>query len=243
MHDMEKSSETGKMEDGGWATVSILSPSILPCRSAIPHRRTTVMHPRISSLVWILFALLLGPVLEGRAQHASMFADPKARKAGDILTVVLAERTAAQRESNWQNRSSSSMAGDAGIAGDAGLAGRFSADASFNKEALNRNQSVQSDLLRGTVSVRVTATDEIGNLVILGERRLSVNGETHVMKVAGIVRPFDIRYDNSILSYQIANASIEYHRAGFGRKFVRPGFLARAGAVAMLGAAIFFATQ
>ncbi len=91
------------------------------------------------------------------------------------------------------------------------------------------------------MTVVVVGVDSTGNLAIQGERRLSVNGEAHVMKVSGLVRPYDIRYDNSVLSYQIANANIEYRRAGFGRKWFKPGALVRWGVYALLGAGAYYA--
>jgi flagellar L-ring protein precursor FlgH len=102
---------------------------------------------------------------------------------------------------------------------------------------------VQSDLLQGTLTVSVAEVDDAGNLVIEGERRLNVNGVTHFMRVTGTVRPFDIRTDNTLFSYQIANADIEYRRDGLIQRYAGPGFFAKAGAVVVLGAAIFFGAQ
>ena len=205
------------------------------------NRDLLALNPTYGVALLLLMALLAS-ALSARAQ-TSMFADPTARQAGDVITIVLAERTAAQRESRWEDRAGSSLSGSGGIGSSSGLAGRFAADASFDKQARSRNESVQRDLLSGTITALVSGVDEAGNLLVNGERTLNVNGETHVMKVAGVVRPFDVRYDNSILSYQIANAHIEYRRAGFGRGFFRPAKLVRLGAVAILGAATFYAMQ
>lgn len=185
----------------------------------------------------ILFLVMSMPVMA----QTSLYSDPRANGEGDVLTIVLAERTSAARQSDWDNRSGSGFGGSANVSN--GVTGSFALDANFNKEALNRNQSSQRDLLTGTFTARVVERDAGGNLVIAGERRLNVNGETHLLRVSGLVRPFDVRYDNSVLSYQIANADIEYRHAGAHRRFVRPGFLARVGAVAVLGAALVYAAQ
>ena len=203
-------------------------------------RSPLAINPAYGLALALLAASLLSA---GSAQaQTSMFADPTARQAGDVLTIVLAERTAAQRESRWEDRAGAQLGGASGI-GAGSFAGRFATDASFSKEARSRNESVQSDLLSGTITAVVAGVDEAGNLRVEGERELSVNGETHLMKVAGTVRPFDVRYDNTILSYQIANASIEYRRAGLGRGFFRPAKLVRLGAAAVLAAATFLAMQ
>jgi len=194
--------------------------------------------PRLTAL-FLLLALALPA-----AGQTSMFADFKARQQGDIITIRLAERTAASRESGWENASKSRRGGAAEVGSNTDFTGRFAIDAQFSKEGMNRNESVQSDLLSGTMTASIIQRDTTGNLVISGERTLTVNGETHIMKLSGRVRPNDIRTDNTIFSFQIANASIEYRRAGgIKRSFMRPGRLARLGAIAILGGAIAFALQ
>ncbi|MFQ5572112.1 MAG: flagellar basal body L-ring protein FlgH, partial [Rhodothermales bacterium] len=168
---------------------------------------------------------------------------PKARKPGDMITIVLAERTAAQRESEYDNRSKSKMGGGSEISGGEKLSGKFALDAAFSRETSNRNETVQSDLLQGTVTATVVGVDSTGNLIIHGERKLNVNGVTHLMRVSGTVRPFDIRHNNTILSYQVANAFIEYRRDGFARKFIRPGTFVKIGGIAVLAAAVLFASK
>ncbi|QXD17140.1 flagellar basal body L-ring protein FlgH [Rhodocaloribacter litoris] len=177
------------------------------------------------------------------AQH-SMFADFKARGAGDVITIILAERTAAQRESGWANKADARIGGTASLSAGSGLSGAFAADARFNKSALHENESVQSDLLSGTMTATIVRRDEAGNLHVQGERRLSVNGETHIMRVSGLVRPYDVRTDNTVLSYQIANAAIEYHReGGITRSLFKPGRMVRLGLLAVLAGAVVYATQ
>ena len=58
------------------------------------------------------------------------------------------------------------------------------------------------------------------------------------MSVAGVVRTRDIRYDNTILSHQIANADVEYRQKGLVPSFFRPASLLRIGAVALVAAAV-----
>ncbi len=182
--------------------------------------------------------VLLAAFAAGPAQaQMSVFADPKAGVIGDLVTVVLVERTSAHRQSNWNNQSNAGIGAGADVS-SSDLSGRFALDANFNKEARNRNSSSQEDLLQGTITARVIEVDPAGNLVIEGERRLSVNGETHLLRVSGIVRPIDVRSNNSVRSPDIANADIEYRRSGIHRRWVRPAFFVRAGVVAVLAAAI-----
>jgi flagellar L-ring protein precursor FlgH len=213
--------------------------SLFPARSR-DHRPCRIAPILLAP---ILLAAVLFPSGSVRAQ-VSLFSDIKAFQVGDVITIRLAERTAAQRESGWQNKSNSRVTGSGGVAGGSALSGSFGVDATYSQEGLRRNESVQSDLLSGTMTALVVEVDPTGNLIIQGERSLNVNGETHLMRVLGTVRRFDINGDNSVLSYQLANASIEYTRAGgLRRAFMKPGTLAGIGTVLVLGAAVFYGTQ
>lgn len=185
----------------------------------------------------LLLLFTAGSTLSSRAQ-VSVFADPRAGALGDLVTVVLVERTSAHRQSAWQNQSNAALAGGANVNGGTDLSGRFALDATFNKQARNKNSSSQEDLLNGTVTARVTEVDPTGNLHIEGERRLSVNGETHLLRLSGVIRPIDVRSNNTVLSPDIANADIEYRRGGMHRRFFRPALFVRAGLVAVIAAAI-----
>lgn len=193
------------------------------------------MSPRV--LLAAFFIALTVTALPAKAQ-LSVFADPKAGIAGDLVTVVLVERTTASRQSAWQNASDAALSGSAQVSGDSDISGRFGVDATFNKAARNQNSSSQQDLLTGTITARVLEVDPTGNLVIEGERKLSVNGETHLLRISGVVRPIDIRSNNTVLSPDIASAEIEYRRGGLHRRFFSPALLVRAGAVAAVIAAI-----
>lgn len=202
-----------------------------------------VFPSRAGSSGAVLFLAAAGFLLTSPPALAqSMYADPRARSVGDVITIVLAEETSAQRASSYANNSNASSGGSAGV-NSPSVNGTFGLDTEFNNRSSNENETVQSDLLKGTLTARVTDTDEAGNLIVEGERRLNVNGVTHLMQVSGTVRPLDVRSDNTLFSYEIADAEVEYRRDGAIRRYTKPGFLAKAGMVAALGAAIFFGTQ
>lgn len=199
-----------------------------------------MMRALILSSVLLVAVLLMPHEATGQT---SMFADPKAQSEGQVLTVILSERTNAQRRSDYQSRSDAAMGGGAQVGGSDGLAGRFGADAEFSRSSNARNSSLQSDMLEGTFTATVTGTDDAGNLLISGERKLNVNGVSHTMRVSGTVRAFDVRFDNTIFSHQIANADIEYRQSGISRRFFRPGQLVRLDSIVVLGAAAVFAAS
>src|SRR5690606_4363552 len=172
--------------------------------------------PSMNRLTLIGATLAILMLARPASAQLSMYADPKATAVGELLTVVLVERTTAQRQSAWSNESDAGMAASAGLSGGS-LARSFALDAVFNKEARNQNRSSQQDPLSGTITAQVLEVDQRGNLVIEGERKLTVNGESHLLRISGLVRPVDVRSNNTVLSPDIANASIEYRRGGMHR--------------------------
>ncbi len=170
----------------------------------------------------------------------SMFSDVKAYQVGDLVTVVLVERTSASRAAASQSAANQQFGGSANM--PASVGGFFGLDAQFGQQNSADSRAVQSDLLSGTITARVVQVDQAGNLSIDGERRLSVNGSTHIMKVKGVVRPVDVRAGNTVLSPQIANADVEYSQEGQGMKFLRTSFLQKVGMAAVLIGAIVFSS-
>lgn len=185
-----------------------------------------------------VLAILIG--LPAPVQGQSLYTDPTAAEPGDMLTVILDEQTSAQRESSYEGSSSSGVSGNASATGN-GLGSQFGAGAEVESETDNSNQTVQSGTLSGTVTVRVVDVNQAGNLLVTGERNLTVNGATHVMEVSGIVRTDDIRFDNTVLSHQIANAKVKYNQSGIRHNgFFSKGLLLKAGSAVLVGVSIFF---
>lgn len=193
--------------------------------------------PRFSAPALLALALVI--CAPGTAPAQSLYTDPVAHESGDVLTVVLDERTSAERSSSYEGNSNSSISGG-GSASGPGLSSQFGADAQISSQTDNDNETAQSGTLTGTMTVRVVEVNQAGNLRVEGRRNMTVNGATHVMKVSGLVRADDIRYDNTVLSHQIANAKITYNQSGMRHSgFFSKGFLLKAGSAVLVGISIF----
>lgn len=170
-----------------------------------------------SRLLFVASLLVLPRAAEAQSLWAagdrSMYADRKAARPGDIVTVVVAESAAS---SNSQSKKSSreSALEDAvsrfvfspglsqrGELPSLGLAGK--ASASGGGEVSN-NQSLSS-----RAAVLVTDVMPNGNLVIQGVRVVTFSGETQYVVLHGIVRPDDVSAANTVLSSNVADAKIE----------------------------------
>lgn len=204
-------------------------------------RPPTAPPSRLLPLLLVL-AILLGHSAPALAQE-SLYSDPVAHEPGDVLTVILDERTSAERESSYQGSSNASVGGS-GAADGPGLSSQFGADAEIRSQTDNTNETAQSGTLTGTMTVRVVEVNQAGNLLVEGRRNMTVNGATHVMEVSGLVRADDIQYDNTVLSHQIANARITYNQSGMRHNgFFSKGFLLKAGSAVLVGLSIFLGLQ
>jgi flagellar L-ring protein precursor FlgH len=87
--------------------------------------------------------------------------------------------------------------------------------------------SAQSNKLDGTITVSVAQVLPNGYLVVQGEKWIGINQGDEFMRLRGIVRPVDIRADNTVLSTQVGNAQIAYGGTGVLADTNRQGWLTR----------------
>lgn len=160
-----------------------------------------------------------------------LYADKKALRTGDIITVKLEESTqatkAAKTETDKQSDSSlDPVIGLGGapvnIGGDSIQFG-ISSDASFTGDS----KSNQSNSLVGDISVNVMRVLPNGNLIIRGEKWLTLNTGEEFIRLEGMVRPQDVTADNTVESNRIANARIQYSGKGQGQEIQTAGWLTR----------------
>ena len=64
------------------------------------------------------------------------------------------------------------------------------------------------------LSVIIEETYQNGNYYVKGSKQLLIDGQMQEIIISGVIRPYDITPDNSILSTQIANLKIMYKKDG-----------------------------
>jgi len=166
-----------------------------------------------------------------QANGLSLFEDMKAHRVGDILTIQLVEKTnASKKASTSTNKEQNIDMASPTILG-AGVSYNgvdpLSNSASAKRDFTGDGASSQSNALTGSITVTVAQVLPNGNLVIRGEKVLTLNQGDEFIRLSGIVRPADIRSDNSVLSTQIANADIVYGGRGTLADSNQMGWLAR----------------
>lgn len=160
-----------------------------------------------------------------------LFMDLRARSVGDVLTIQLVEQTNASKESSSSTSRGTDI--DTGFPIFAGrpvtsggtpiLNNEIGASSSFTGQA----DASQSNSLSGSVTVTVAERLPNGNLLVRGEKWITLNHGQEFIRVQGIVRPVDIGPNNSIPSTKVADAKITYSGKGTLADSNRPGLLAR----------------
>ena len=163
--------------------------------------------------------------------EVSLWQNVTARNVGDTLTIRLAESTSAEKNAST-TASKSSQAEMTGpvvfgrpvtVNGTPVLEGSMDNQSSF----AGNGASKQSNALDGAISVTVAKRFANGNLLVRGQKWITINTGREFVRVEGIVRPSDIAPDNSVLSWKVADAYISYGGQGTVANASKPGWLYR----------------
>lgn len=148
----------------------------------------------------------------------SLFEDRKARDVGDLVTILLAERTnAVSSASTATSRDSATEIANPTLLGvQPTVDGRpmFETSLSGSRTFDGSADTAQSNRLDGSITATVVARLPNGNLVVQGEKWIQLNQGNELVRIQGIVRTADIAPDNTIASSRVAEARISYSGRG-----------------------------
>lgn len=152
----------------------------------------------------------------------SMVADKRATSIGDIVTILVQENNSASKDNSTQTSKKSSV--DAAI--EAFL---YSPDASKllthngklpalkmagKQDFSGAGKISNNEKVTARIAVRVVDVLPNRNLVIEGTRQIAFSGESQDAILRGVVRVEDIAANNTVYSYNIADATIKYVSKG-----------------------------
>ena len=147
-----------------------------------------------------------------------MYADRKAGRPGDILTIVVAEAVASSNSQSTKTSRDSTVADSVSSFVFPGLGASKGSMPSLTlagKSAYNGGGDItNTQSLTSRAAVLVTDVLPNGNLVIEGVRRVTFSGETQYVVLHGLVRADDVASDNTVQSSSIADARIEFITEG-----------------------------
>ena len=150
--------------------------------------------------------------------RVGLFDDTTAKYVGDVLTIVLIENTNASATSNTNSSKDNkvdlpgpTLAGQKVTKeGVEILQNKFSGEREFS----GQGTSAMNSSFNGKISVTVANVLPNRNLVVRGEKMMMLNQSDEYVRFIGIVRPQDIKQDNSIDSTRVANVHMAYGGQG-----------------------------
>ncbi len=169
-----------------------------------------------------------------QANSGSLTDDFKARRRGDIVTIVITETASASKEAKTDTSRGSTV--NAGIPNFLGLENvgllknnigdlskliNASVDSSFKGSGSTSRQ----ENLNATITARIINVLPNGNLMIEGRRNIKVNNEDQEIMLEGTIRPRDIGPNNTVNSIYVADARISYSGRGIISDRQSPGWL------------------
>jgi len=160
-----------------------------------------------------------------------LFENSVAHRIGDVLTITLDEKTDASKSAVTTTKKNTAIDTSAPtlLGAAATIRGRNLLNTSLNGATSfdGEGGSKQSNQLTGGISVTVLRRLANGNLLVRGQKWITINQGREFVRIQGIVRPVDIGPDNTVSSVRVADATIAYGAQGALNDANAKGWLAR----------------
>ena len=193
-----------------WGAVGIALAMLAACTPSTSIRQPMTAAPPAPQAV----AQKNGAIFQAGINDHPLFEDVRPHHVGDTLTVTLVESTSATQANavdatHKGSLSSNTPSATNNATGQTLLKGiGLSADSASS--LANASDSSGSNTLSGSITVTVTRVLPNGNLMVSGQKKVSINQTDEYIRLSGVVRPADIANDNTVPSIKVADARIEY---------------------------------
>jgi flagellar L-ring protein FlgH len=187
---------------------------------------TRVRYASVATLTALLALAALSAQAQTQGTNSfsqrSLFADRKAHRTGDMLTVLITESAAANATAQTTtNKDDNAFAFLTTPDSDKRWGGGIRSDFKGGGQIQRTGQ------LLARLAVVVDSIDVNGNLTIRGEQDIRVNNERQRIALTGVIRSEDIAPDNTIQSSRISQAKIEFKGDGVLARRQKPGIISR----------------
>jgi flagellar L-ring protein precursor FlgH len=146
------------------------------------------------------------------ATFRPMFEDARARAVGDTLTILISEKTSADKTSTATGAMTGSVNANTGqlLAIPGTTIGMLGINGSVTSKSDNKNTGSSGYNFTGTMGVTVMAVLSNGNLLVSGEKQMGLDRGAEYVRFSGVVPVRAIGAGNVVPSTLVADARIEY---------------------------------
>jgi flagellar L-ring protein FlgH len=163
------------------------------------------------------------------AAYRPLFEDRRARHVGDVLTILINEKTQAAKQASSNASKSSEI--DSSISAAAGLSlstlQKLGVNAESSSQYNDKSALNSSNTFSGNVTVTVIEVLPNGNLIVAGEKQVALDKGTEFIRLSGVVQPDTIQAGNTVSSSKVADARIEYRTSANFDKAEMMSWMAR----------------
>jgi flagellar L-ring protein precursor FlgH len=168
-----------------------------------------------------------GAIFQASAGYAPLTSGARANAVGDILTIILAERTQATKSATQGTDRSGAFGLTPPSTGPFSLFGTSDLNMRGAQSFKGTGQAAQSNALTGEISVTIVAAYTNGTMLVRGEKTVTLNRGEEIIRLSGLIRSADIGFDNRVPSTRVADARITYTGKGEVARASRQGWLQR----------------
>lgn len=210
-------------------TIALMAPAILALAACGPERATgysAALPAAPMASIDRTLAPATGAIFSTVSGYAPLHYGMRAHKVGDLVTVVLIERT----QTSKSTTSSTDRGGSFSITPPS--VGPFS----FNPGILSSGSgtsfdgsgdAAQTSSIRGDITVTIAEVLSNGVVRVRGEKLMMLSQGEEWIQISGLLRLTDINSDNRVASNRMADARITYTGKGSVQRASQPGLLAQ----------------
>ncbi|WP_379549948.1 flagellar basal body L-ring protein FlgH [Erythrobacter sp. W53] len=153
---------------------------------------------------------------------AGVASDNKASQVGDIVTIIIFETASATNRVGTRSGKDTSLNGgfSAGSVDE-------SLSLGFDSSYRGIGETERSDRFVASMAAQVVEVLPNGDLLVVGQQNMLVNGEKRDIQIRGQVRAVDVSPNNTVASSRLANAQINYDGKGYVTRSAKPGLINR----------------
>jgi flagellar L-ring protein precursor FlgH len=170
-----------------------------------------------------------GAIFQDGTARLLLFNDRRARFVGDTIMIAIEERLQASNTTS----STASREGEvtAAIPSIAGIIGKtfqgLDVRASSSNSHAGSGGASTNNILTGSIAVTVIEVLPNGNLLVSGEKQVSIGSNTEYIRFSGVVNPDSVTAANTVSSTRVADARIEFRGSGYISEAQRMAWLGR----------------
>ena len=168
-----------------------------------------------------------GAIFQASMGYAPLTSGARPARVGDLITIVLVEKTQAQKTNSASTARNGSLGFSMPTTGPLSFISSSDTQMGSTDGFKGAGAAEQSNQLTGALTVTISKVYPNGTFEIRGEKQLTLSRGEETIQISGLIRAADIQADNSILSTRVANAVITYTGKGEIARANKQGWLGR----------------